>query len=144
MKQLTDKQTRFCEEYVIDLNATQSAIRAGYAPNTANREGSRLLSNADIQETIRKMQAQKSESLKITAEGVLSRILAIVDNTEERTAYRLKGLEILAKHLCPTETRAKVDITNEPKGTPEEYAKAVAKKTDEILAKYHGIDEKAI
>ena len=39
---LTDKQKRFCEEYLIDLNATQAAIRAGYSPKTAEQTASRL------------------------------------------------------------------------------------------------------
>ena len=50
MAKLTPKQERFCEEYLIDLNATQSAIRAGYSVNTANRIASELLSKLDIQE----------------------------------------------------------------------------------------------
>lgn len=42
---MTDKQARFCEEYMIDLNATQAAIRAGYSPKTANEQAARLLAN---------------------------------------------------------------------------------------------------
>lgn len=42
---MTDKQARFCEEYMIDLNATQAAIRAGYSPKTAQEQSARLLSN---------------------------------------------------------------------------------------------------
>ena len=49
---LTAKQERFVEEDIVDLNATQAAIRAGYSPKTANREGSRLLSNVDIQAAV--------------------------------------------------------------------------------------------
>ena len=51
------KHQRFVAEYLKDLNATQAAIRAGYSPKTANRQGSRLLSNADIQAAIAKGQA---------------------------------------------------------------------------------------
>ena len=40
---LTDRQERFCEEYLLDLNATQAAIRAGYSRKTANQQGPRLL-----------------------------------------------------------------------------------------------------
>lgn len=45
---MTDKQARFCEEYMIDLNATQAAIRAGYSPKTAQEQSARLLSNVTI------------------------------------------------------------------------------------------------
>lgn len=58
---LTDKQKRFVEEYLIDLNATQAAIRAGDAEKAANREGSRLLSNVDIQDEIQKAQNTRAE-----------------------------------------------------------------------------------
>lgn len=49
---LTNKQQPFVAEYLVDLNATQAAIRAGYAAKTANREGSRLLSNVDIADAV--------------------------------------------------------------------------------------------
>ena len=46
---LTPKQQRFVDEYLIDLNATQAAIRAGYSPKTAQEQSSRLLSNVMVQ-----------------------------------------------------------------------------------------------
>ena len=46
---MTEKQKRFCDEYLIDLNATQAAIRAGYSPRTANRIGAENLSKPDIE-----------------------------------------------------------------------------------------------
>ena len=52
---LTSKQERFCEEYVVDLNATQAAIRAGYSKKTANRIASQNLSKLDIQNKIEEL-----------------------------------------------------------------------------------------
>ena len=49
---MTDRQERFCEEYMIDLNATQAAIRAGYSPKTAREHAPRLLANVSIQNRI--------------------------------------------------------------------------------------------
>ena len=49
---MTKKQKRFVEEYLIDLNATQACIRAGYKTKTANEQGARLLANVSIQEAI--------------------------------------------------------------------------------------------
>ena len=57
---LTEKQKRFAEEYLIDLNATQAAIRAGYSAKTANEQGSRLLANVSIQKAISKAIAERS------------------------------------------------------------------------------------
>ncbi len=54
MDNLTDKQQRFVEEYCVDWNATQAALRAGYAESGARQEGSRLLSNAVIESEIKK------------------------------------------------------------------------------------------
>ena len=50
MAKLTAKQQRFCDEYLIDLNATQAAIRAGYSPKTAAQAAARLLTNVKVQE----------------------------------------------------------------------------------------------
>lgn len=49
---LTEKQQRFVEEYLIDLNATQAAIRAGYSAKTADQQGSRMLANVKVQQAI--------------------------------------------------------------------------------------------
>lgn len=71
MSKLTDKQEMFCKEYLIDLNATQAAIRAGYSENTANRTGSKLLSKADIQELIQRLKTERNERLEFDADWVL-------------------------------------------------------------------------
>lgn len=52
LSNLTDKRTRFIDEYLLDCNATQAALRAGYAASGARQEGSRLLANADIRTEI--------------------------------------------------------------------------------------------
>lgn len=54
MAKLTPKQKRFCEEYLIDLNATQGAIRAGYSQKTAYSTGQRMLKNVEVQNYIQK------------------------------------------------------------------------------------------
>jgi phage terminase small subunit len=65
---MSPKQTRFVAEYLIDLNATQAAIRAGYSARVANREGSRLLSNADISAAIAEAQRAQNQRLLLTAD----------------------------------------------------------------------------
>jgi phage terminase small subunit len=74
---LTDKQKRFCEEYLIDLNATQAAIRAGYSPKTAEQTASRLLRNVKVQEYIAKRQKELSRSTEITQERVIKELALI-------------------------------------------------------------------
>ena len=77
MAELTEKQKRFCEEYIIDLNGAQSAIRAGYAEGSARVEGSRLLSNDNIQEYISELQRNKSEELNISQNRVLQELMKV-------------------------------------------------------------------
>ncbi len=68
---LTPKQKIFCEEYIIDLNATQAAIRAGYSKKTANTDGPRLLVNARLQEYLQKLMSERSARTEIDADNVL-------------------------------------------------------------------------
>lgn len=71
---LTAKQQAFVREYLIDLNATQAAIRAGYSAKTAEQQGSRLLRNAEVQRAVSEGQKERSEKTGITAQWVLERL----------------------------------------------------------------------
>jgi len=77
LKPLSPKQARFVEEYLVDLNATQAAIRAGYSRKTAEVQGCRLLRNAQIAEAVTTAQTKRSERLEITLDKWL-RELAII------------------------------------------------------------------
>jgi hypothetical protein len=74
---LTPRQARFVAEYLIDLNATQAAIRAGYSAKTAEQQGPRLLGYAQVAAAIQKAQAKRAEQTEITAEEVLRQWWAI-------------------------------------------------------------------
>lgn len=77
MAKLTAKQQRFCDEYLIDLNATQAAIRAGYSPKTANEQGARLLVNVSIQKKIFELQKEREKRTEITQDSVLHELALI-------------------------------------------------------------------
>ena len=70
-KKLTPKQNRFVDEYLIDLNATQAAIRAGYSKNSARQIGDENLSKPVIAAAVAKAKRDRSESTKVDAEWVL-------------------------------------------------------------------------
>lgn len=108
---LTDKQIRFCEEYLIDLNGTQAAIRAGYSEASAKEIASENLTKPNIQEYIIERKAQIANRLNITQEMVLEgyRRLAFYDgrkfynpdgslkqvpDLDEETAFALAGFEV--------------------------------------------------
>jgi len=74
---MTDKQDRFCEEYMIDLNATQAAIRAGYSPKTAREQAPRLLANVSIQNRIAQLQAEQSRRTGVSADRVVRELAKI-------------------------------------------------------------------
>lgn len=124
---LTPKQKMFAAEYLIDLNATQAAIRAGYSAKTAQEQGSRLLSNVMVQHLIQEGMDQRAEKAKVTSEYVLNTIVDTIErcrqakpvydkagnpvmvfNENEQTiapmyafdsSAVLRGAELLGKHL---------------------------------------------
>ena len=101
---MNDKQKRFCEEYLIDLNATQAAVRAGYAQKTAYSQGQRLLKDVEIAETITKLKSMQSKRTGITADRVLEELsklgFAPIDDCESfKASDKLRALELIGKHI---------------------------------------------
>ena len=74
---MTKKQKRFVEEYLIDLNATQAAIRAGYSPDTAKSIGSENLTKPDLQARIAKAMAERSKRTGVSADRVVMELAKI-------------------------------------------------------------------
>jgi phage terminase small subunit len=102
VSKLNAKQTLFCEEYLIDLNATQAAVRAGYSVKTARFIGAENLTKPYIADFIAQAMAERSESTGITADYVLNGIKELTDTLavgeDPKAAY--KGYELLGKHLA--------------------------------------------
>ena len=98
---LTAKQERFVEEYLIDLNATQAAIRAGYSEKGAHVRGSELLSNRKIADAIALGRKRLSEESGITQAFVLECITEAITLSKggENVMGIYKGAELLGKHL---------------------------------------------
>jgi phage terminase small subunit len=76
---LTDKQARFVEEYLVDLNATQAATRAGFSAKTAKQQGAQLLGKPEIGDAIAAAKAARSEKAGINAAWVLKRLAEWAD-----------------------------------------------------------------
>ncbi len=79
MAKLTNQRELFASEYIIDLNATQAAVRAGYSEKTAQEQGSRLLSIVMVQDKIRQLQKERAEKQGWDAKKVLERIIGMVE-----------------------------------------------------------------
>lgn len=102
-RQVTQKQAVFVREYLIDLNATQAAIRAGYSAKTAAEQSVRLLKNVKIQGMVHEEMLKRSEKTEITAEYVLRTIKDTIEKNKSGETYDaravLRGCELLGRHL---------------------------------------------
>lgn len=122
---LTAKQKRFCEEYLIDLNATQAAIRAGYSPKTAEQTASRLLRNVKVQEYMAKRQKELSRSTEITQERVIKELALIAFSNNADYAH------VVEKKMKAEVGGALVDVLDED-GKPVMYRTVEPVLTEEL------------
>lgn len=117
---MTPKQERFVEEYLIDLNATQAAIRAGYSEKTADQQGHQLLKKASVAAAIEKARAEQSKRTQVTADMVVRELARV-------------GFSDVRKLLTDSDTLRPISTLD------DETAAAVA--SVEIVAKPGGVDE---
>lgn len=112
---LTDKQSRFVKEYLIDSNATQAAIRAGYSEKTANEQGSRLLANVSVREAVNRGQEKKAEKLSITALDLVKEYEEVRNKAMESSQLAAANSAIAgkAKLLGLEIDKSEVKITHE-------------------------------
>jgi phage terminase small subunit len=113
-KQLTAKQQRFVDEYLVDINATQAAIRAGYSPRTADSMASQLLAHPAVGPAVRAALEARSQRTKITQDEVIER-LAMIARMDPRKLYRPDGT-FKAVHELDDETAlavASVEFTEQ-------------------------------
>jgi phage terminase small subunit len=100
---LTPKQEHFVEEYLIDLNATQAAIRAGYSEKTADQQGHQLLKKTLVSAAIAEAQAERSARTSVTQDYVLESIVSAMERCKQDHTFNaagvFKGAELLGKHL---------------------------------------------
>lgn len=98
---MTDRQARFVAEYLVDLNATQAAIRAGYSEKNAAKMGARLMAKKQVAEAIAKEKAARGAKAGRQALDVLNDIVALTREAREAGDLKtaLKGLELEGKHL---------------------------------------------
>lgn len=97
---LTPKQARFVDEYLIDLNATQAAIRAGYSARTAQQAGAENLSKPVIQAAIQAKQADRAARVELTTDYVVKKLRKIIDDDNTPTGAQVQALGLLGKHLA--------------------------------------------
>lgn len=110
---MTEKQARFVNEYLVDLNATQAAIRAGYSGKTAYKIGAQLLQKTSVAQAIEKAQKARATRLSRQAEDVLKDINDVTVEARAAGDFKsaLKGLELEGKHLGMFRERIEAEIS---------------------------------
>jgi len=134
--ELTAKQRRFCEEYLVDLNATQAAIRAGYSKDSASSIGGENLKKRIIRKYIYSLIEQRRLRTRVTADKVLEELAKIAFAKDGmKTGDKLKALDMLAKHVglfdkqsleFPELPNPNVKEKARPEATSEEERQALA------------------
>ena len=94
---MTPRSSDFVDEYLVDLNATQAAIRAGYSEKTAYSIGQRLLKNVEVQSMIANRMEERSKRTEITQDRVLTDI-ELIKQDAMRKALDKNGNEAMINH----------------------------------------------
>ena len=126
-KKLSNKQEAFCQEYVLTLNATQSAITAGYSKKTADRIGSENLGKLGIIKRITEIKEKTRDKTKLTIEEVVLGIKEDVESARELgdLSVALKGRDMLMKHLGGYEKDNKRDVEVTVKASLSDFYKDI-------------------
>lgn len=128
MAKLTKKQELFVKEYLIDLNATQAAIRAGYSQKTSYSIGEENLKKPVIAAAIQEEMDKRAKRIEINSDYVLSGITRVIERCEQAEPVRdkdgnetgeyvfnassaLKGYELLGKHLKLFTDKIEVEVS---------------------------------
>ena len=106
---LNTKRQRFVDEYLIDMNASQAAIRAGYSAHRANMSGHQLLTNTDIKSEIDRKMAEKAEKLDLSREKILSMLMEEAQNPENQGNVRVAALSHLGRFTLGELNRSEVN-----------------------------------
>lgn len=146
---LNERQIRFCQEYIIDLNGTQSAIRAGYSVDTAQQQSSDLLLKPLIQEYVQELLDDRASRTKATADKAISEIYHLVSFDPAEIFDdngNIQNIRSLPKEIRKSISSLEVFEEYSGKGTksdPKEYAGRIKKikfwdktKAIELLARH--------
>lgn len=139
---LTVKQRMFVEEYLIDLNATQAAIRAGYSAKTADQQGSRMLANVKVQQAIAERMAVRSKRTGVNQDRVVLELakvafLKMTDVVDSNGKIKQDASE---DDLSCIESIKYKESDNEYGGSVEREVKVASKlKALELLGKHLGM-----
>ena len=139
---LTEKQQRFVDEYLIDLNATQAAIRAGYSVKTANEQGSQNLAKLSIQQAIAEQMAERSKRTGVNQDRVVLELarIAFVKMTDLVDSHgRLKDDAVEDDLACIESVKYKSSESDTGSSIEREVKISPKLKALELLGKHLGM-----
>ena len=140
---MTNKQKRFCEEYLIDLNATQAAVRAGYSTSTAGAIGAENLKKPQIRACIDKALAEQSKRTGVTADRVVRELakVAFVNSADvvDFNSATVKPDASKDDTAAIASVRVKTIPTKDGDGVEREIKLADKLKALELLGKRYGL-----
>lgn len=138
-KKLTHKQMAFVREYLLDFNATQAALRAGYSKNGIRTTASDLLANTNIKTAIENKIIQQEEGLTVTRDKVVQEIARLAFSDPRQFAeWNEKGLTLKnSSELGPNESACVESVSETKQGTSIRFHNKV--KALELLAKHLGL-----
>ena len=112
---LTPRQAAFVREYLVDLNGTQAAIRAGYSENGADVQAIRLLGDARVKAAVDEGMAARAAKVELTADMVLAGLLkeATRETGPVSQGAKVRAWELLGKHLGMMTDRSKVEVSGD-------------------------------
>ena len=140
---MTNKQKRFCEEYLVDLNATQAAIRAGYSTLTAGAIGAENLKKPQIRACIDKALAEQSKRTGVTADRVVRELAKVAfvnsDDVVDFDSVTVKSDASKDDTAAIASVRVKTIPTKDGEGIEREIKLADKLKALELLGKRFGL-----
>jgi phage terminase small subunit len=142
MAKLNEKQQRFVDEYLIDLNATQAAIRTGYSAKTADVQGSRLLANVKVQQAISVAMAERSKRTGVNQDRVVLELakVAFVKMTDIVDEYgRIRSDASSDDLSCIESMKYKSSDTDTGSSVEREVKLSSKLKALELLGKHLGM-----
>lgn len=142
---LNERQRRFVEEYLVDLNATQAALRAGYSQKTAYSQGQRLLKNAEIAAAVKKRTDARIKRTDITADFVLTELMKIAaaNLTDFITIGKRNRISIIPTQDVPADKLAALSGIKKGKNGELEIKTHDKLRALEMLMKHLGLFDKS-